>query len=419
MELGRGNFALRTCFDVQVSSEHLKSPGQSSFSRLRERVRVRERASAHPNKRPSCHTQSLKMSPALSSPKRLALGCMGMAPGGPLAPASIKAAIEAFEAALVAGITLFDHADIYGGGSCEAVFKHCLEALPEAREQIQIWSKGGIGGGRYNLSKPYLRDAIEASMTRLGVERIDLYQLHRPDPLAHPAETAEALNEAMEQGKIGAVGVSNYYPEQTRALQKHLAAPIVSNQFEINALRLAPFYEGWEVPKIRRLQQRHGQLWRRAIGFLHGRANHAARLQSSGARDFDQGAVRRWARAGRFGCFGRVVGKIRRHAHADRSGLADSRIRRALSRFSAATIPRTSSRRPSAAICAWSAKSGIACGRPRGAATCRELEFPMEALHPVIIPIAGATLGRRSRGICCPRGSARGNARGNARGSAR
>ena len=179
------------------------------------------------------------------------MGLAGSGPSDDLSPARVKRAIESFEAALVSGITLFDHADIYGGGACESIFKSCLQALPEAREQIQIWSKGGIRAGHYNLSKSYLNECIERSLSRMGIERIDLFQLHRPDPLAHPAETAEVLNQAMQSGKIGAVGVSNYFPEQTRVLQKHLDAPIVSNQFEINALRLAPFYEGWEVPAFK------------------------------------------------------------------------------------------------------------------------------------------------------------------------
>jgi predicted oxidoreductase len=80
----------------------------------------------------------------------------------------------------------------------------------------------------------------------MGIDEIDLYQLHRPDPLTHPAETASALNEAVKLGHIKAVGVSNYYPEQVRALQKHLDVPIVSNQIELSLLRLAPFYEGWQ-----------------------------------------------------------------------------------------------------------------------------------------------------------------------------
>ncbi|MBW3636420.1 MAG: aldo/keto reductase [Armatimonadetes bacterium] len=182
----------------------------------------------------------------------IALGCMGMSGvrhSQDITPAVQKRAIEAFEAALVAGITLFDHADIYGGGTCEEVFKGCLEAHPEARQSIQIWSKGGIRSGHFNLTGDYLREALDASLRRLGVEYVDLYQLHRPDPLAHPADTAKFLNEAMQSGKIKAVGVSNYFPQQTRALQKYLDAPIVSNQFEINALRLVPFYEGWTMPQ--------------------------------------------------------------------------------------------------------------------------------------------------------------------------
>lgn len=184
--------------------------------------------------------------------KPIALGCMGMSGVGnssDITPAIQKRAIEAFEAALVAGITLFDHADIYGGGTCEDVFKGCLEAHPDARENIQVWSKGGIRSGHFNLSSAYLKEALEASRRRLGIDKIDVYQVHRPDPMTHPADTAKFFNEALKAGHIGAVGVSNYFPEQIRALQKYLDAPIVSNQFEINALRLVPFYEGWSVPE--------------------------------------------------------------------------------------------------------------------------------------------------------------------------
>ncbi len=176
------------------------------------------------------------------------MGLAGSGPADDISAARVKKAIEAFEAALVSGITLFDHADIYGGGACETIFKSCLEALPEAREQIQIWSKGGIRSGYYDLSENYLLECIERSRSRMGIDKIDLFQLHRPDPLAHPAQTAQALNQALKNGHIGAVGVSNYFPHQTKALQNYLDTPIVSNQFEINILRLAPFYEGWEVP---------------------------------------------------------------------------------------------------------------------------------------------------------------------------
>jgi predicted oxidoreductase len=192
------------------------------------------------------------MHATLESPVRLALGCMGLT--GTWNPAEMdaakeKRAVAAFEAALAAGITLYDHADIYGGGTCETVFKACLAAFPDARGQIQIWTKGGIRAGHYNLSAPYLAECIERSRTRMGIDTIDLYQLHRPDPFTHPAETASALNVALKAGHIRAVGVSNYFPEQVRALQKHLDGPIVSNQILLNVLHLPPFYEGWQLAK--------------------------------------------------------------------------------------------------------------------------------------------------------------------------
>src|SRR5579875_3755428 len=86
---------------------------------------------------------------------RIALGCMGMAGGwkpGDVGGDQIKNAIAAFEAALDAGINFFDHADIYGGGGCEAIFKECLAAVPGIREKIVIATKCGIGPNRYNLS---------------------------------------------------------------------------------------------------------------------------------------------------------------------------------------------------------------------------------------------------------------------------
>ncbi len=177
------------------------------------------------------------------------MGMSGTWNASDLTPAREKKAIEAFEAALIAGITLFDHADIYGAGTCETVFKSCLDAHPDARENIQILGKGGIRSGHFNLTSDYLRTALEDSLRRLGVEYLDLYQMHRPDMLAHPRDTAQFLNEAMKSQKIKAIGVSNYFPEQIRALQMYLDSPIVSNQFEINALRLVPFYQGWMVPE--------------------------------------------------------------------------------------------------------------------------------------------------------------------------
>ena len=186
---------------------------------------------------------------------RIALGCMGLTGTwnpAEMSPEREKRAVAAFEAALAAGITFYDHADIYGGGTCEEVFKACLAAVPGAREKIVIATKGGIRSGHYNLTAPYLRECVERSLRRMGIDRIDLYQLHRPDPLTHPAETAGVLNELLQEGKILHVGVSNYYPEQVRALQRYLDAPLASNQFSFSLANLAPLYEGLDSGDGRR-----------------------------------------------------------------------------------------------------------------------------------------------------------------------
>lgn len=180
---------------------------------------------------------------------RIALGCMGLA--GTWNPAEVgpehrRRAIASFEAALGSGITFFDHADIYGGTACESIFKDCLSAVPVSREKIFIATKVGIRSGYYDHSPEYIRKSLRGSLERMGIDYVDLYQLHRPDPLSHPAETAAALDELVDEGRVKAIGVSNYYPEQTLALKTYLKAPIVSNQISISLLRLSPIYEGAE-----------------------------------------------------------------------------------------------------------------------------------------------------------------------------
>jgi predicted oxidoreductase len=186
---------------------------------------------------------------------RIALGCMGLAGTwnpAEAGPDNVKQAIASFESALEAGIDFFDHADIYGQGACESVFKECLAAVPGIRDKIVVATKCGINSGKYNLSYGYIKSALDASLRRLGTSYVDIYQMHRPDPLAHPRDTARALREAIESGKVRHVAVSNYYPEQVRALQTYLDdIPIVSNQIEISMTRIAPFYEGWRTNDLK------------------------------------------------------------------------------------------------------------------------------------------------------------------------
>ncbi len=185
--------------------------------------------------------------PAQIPVSRIALGCMGLA--GTWNPAEVgpdhrKRAIAAFEAALDAGITFFDHADIYGGTACESIFKDCLAAVPGSRERIFIATKFGIRDGYYDHSPQHIKGSIRASLDRMGIDYVDLYQVHRPDPLADPRVTAELLDGLVDEGLVRLIGVSNYYPQQTLALRRYLHAPIVSNQVSISLLRLAPIYEG-------------------------------------------------------------------------------------------------------------------------------------------------------------------------------
>ena len=155
------------------------------------------------------------------------------------------------EAALEAGITLFDTADIYGCdtpagfGSAEALFGRILADAPELRARMVVATKGGIRPGiPYNSGADYLADAIDASLTRMGIEQVDLYQIHRRDFLTHPQEVAASLAKMVETGKVRAIGVSNYSIHELDALQAFLDLPIVSTQPEFSALRTAPLHDG-------------------------------------------------------------------------------------------------------------------------------------------------------------------------------
>ena len=156
------------------------------------------------------------------------------------------------EAALDLGMNLVDIADVYGldwggtgFGSCEENLGAVLAARPELRDRMVLATKGGIVPPvPYDSSAAALRAACEASLARMGVERVDLYQVHRPDMFTHPAELADTLDGLVADGLADAVGVSNYTPEQTRALAAHLDAPLVSTQPEFSAACLDPLRDG-------------------------------------------------------------------------------------------------------------------------------------------------------------------------------
>jgi predicted oxidoreductase len=155
------------------------------------------------------------------------------------------------EAALEIGCTLFDTADVYGYhqgsgfGEAERILGAVFREAPALREQLVLATKAGIAPPTpYNSSAQYLIEACEASLERLGVERIDLLQIHRPDLLAHPAEVAQAFERLRQAGKIRAAGVSNYSAAQFEALRQYLPFELATVQNEFSALAIEPLTDG-------------------------------------------------------------------------------------------------------------------------------------------------------------------------------
>lgn len=162
------------------------------------------------------------------------------------ARSSVSQARDKIETALETGINLFDHADIYGGdGAAESLFGAVLAENRALRDRMLIATKCGIiVGVPYDSSRRHIIAAAEASLRRLQIDVIDLYQIHRPDLLAHPHEIAAALSELRQEGKIREVGVSNYTPAQTLTLQSCLSFPMATTQPELSAWWLQPFRDG-------------------------------------------------------------------------------------------------------------------------------------------------------------------------------
>jgi predicted oxidoreductase len=163
----------------------------------------------------------------------------------------VAAAQGRVEAALAAGFTLLDTADVYGldngepFGAAEALLGRVLKAAPTLRGRFVLAGKAGIWPGTpYDSSETYLTAAVETSLKRMNVERIDLFQIHRPDVLTHPGDLARTLERLQSAGKIGEVGVSNFTAAQTAALAAHLPFPLASTQVEYSPAAIGPLTDG-------------------------------------------------------------------------------------------------------------------------------------------------------------------------------
>ena len=159
------------------------------------------------------------------------MGLGGSWSSEPYSSAQVDEAAAAVDAALEAGITLFDHADIYRGGKSEAVFGEVLADTPGLRERIRLQTKCGIRlnehglEGYYDLSRDAILDRVNESLARLRTDYVDVLMLHRPDPLMDPAEVASAVGQLMAEGKVRALGVSNMSGAQIEVLQDRLETP--------------------------------------------------------------------------------------------------------------------------------------------------------------------------------------------------
>ena len=145
-------------------------------------------------------------------------------------------------AALDAGVTLIDNADVYGFGTpdgfgaAERLLGELFTRDRGLRRRMVLVTKGGVCPPvPYDATGDALLRACDASLSRMGVPDVDLYLVHRPDPLTHPADTARALDEIRRSGRAAHVGVSNYTASQARALAAHLDAPLAVNQVEVSA----------------------------------------------------------------------------------------------------------------------------------------------------------------------------------------
>ena len=151
-------------------------------------------------------------------------------------------------------ITSFDHADIYGGYECEALFGEALKLESSIRKKMQLVTKCGIKlvsskfpGTKlqhYDTGKSHIIASVEQSLKNFNTDYIDLLLIHRPDPFMDAEETAEAFSQLKEEGKVLSFGVSNFLPSQYDLLSSKLPFPLITNQVEFSPLCMNPLDDG-------------------------------------------------------------------------------------------------------------------------------------------------------------------------------
>ena len=191
---------------------------------------------------------------------RLVYGMWRLGDDADTSPAHVQAKIES---CLSQGVTTMDQADIYGDYGAEALLGAALRAAPGLRDRIEIVTKCDIVApiGKYSdrrvkyydTSGAHIRASVEASLSNMAIDRIDLLLIHRPDPMMDAGETGGALDALVAEGKVRAVGVSNFRPWDWDLLQSAMTTPLATNQIELSLLARAPFTEG-DIAHLQRLK---------------------------------------------------------------------------------------------------------------------------------------------------------------------
>lgn len=151
-----------------------------------------------------------------------------------------------FDGALAAGVTVFDHADIYGvqRHRCEERFGQVLQLTPAEHSQIAIQSKVGIRSDFFDFSSSHILNTVDETLAALGTEYLDVLLLHRPDTLVEPEDVAEAFDKLYASGKVRHFGVSNHTPGQIELLKTAVQQPLAINQIHLSLTHAHLFSQG-------------------------------------------------------------------------------------------------------------------------------------------------------------------------------
>lgn len=177
----------------------------------------------------------------------VSLGCMRMA------SLSDSDAAKVIQTAYENGINLFEHADIYGGGTSEEIFARGLKASGISRDEILLQTKCGIRPrqGMFDFSKAHIIASVDQSLKRLKTDYLDVLALHRPDTLVDPEEVAEAFDELQKAGKVKQFGVSNQNVAQMKLLAKSVRQKLIVNQLQFSIMHTPLIDHGFNVNMTR------------------------------------------------------------------------------------------------------------------------------------------------------------------------